>query len=74
MYTMCGGEGGERDKLNMGEVGLNGFIFTSTLVWGEKNEFVTTILQIIFTPTFLAICIIYSSLTFKIHFKHLKCC
>ena len=71
---MCGGEGGERDKLNMGEVGLNGFIFTSTLVWGEKNEFVTTILQIIFTPTFLAICIIYSSLTFKIHFKHLKCC
>ena len=38
MYTMCGGEGGERDKLNMGEVGLNGFIFTSNLVWGEKNE------------------------------------
>ena len=71
---MCGGEGGERDKLNMGEVGLNGFIFTNNLVWGEKNEFVTTILQIIFTPTFLAICIIYSSLTFKIHFKHLKCC
>ena len=28
--------GKEWDKLNMGEVGLNGFIFTSTLVWGEK--------------------------------------
>ena len=37
MYTMCGGEGGERDKLNMGEVvlnGLTGFIFTR---FGEKR-------------------------------------
>ena len=59
----------------MGDFVLNGFIFTSTFAGGRVlNEFMTTILQIIFTPTFLAICIIYSSLTFKIHFKHLKCC
>ena len=74
MYTMCGGGVG-KDKLNMGDFVLNGFIFTSYFAGGRVlNEFMTTILQIIFTPTFLAICIIYSSLTFKIHFKHLKCC